>query len=62
MSKSSADFLIELEKQAELQSKIYRKRLLPARLDFLTAFIGNYPWQILLFLSGVTSLAVSWPM
>lgn len=62
MSKSSTDFLLKLEKQAELQARIYHTRVLPSRLDVLTAFIGNYPWQTILFLSGITALLFSWPM
>ncbi len=62
MSKLSPDFLLKLEKQAGLQAKIYHKRVLPTRIDFLTAFIGNYPWQTLLFLSGITAIFLSWPI
>jgi hypothetical protein len=31
-------------------------RLLPRQLDPLTSLIGNYPWQILLISSGITTV------
>lgn len=51
------DFISLLQDQAKKQSMLHAKRLLPKRIDPLTSFIGNYPWQVILFLSIVGSIA-----
>jgi hypothetical protein len=52
---SSADFLSQLEEQAELQSRLHDQRIIPSQLDPFTAIIGNFPWQSLLILSGISA-------
>lgn len=57
--KPTPQFLEELQIQAKRQATLHRDSPVPARLNFLTAFIGNYPWQTLLVLSGVTAVVIS---
>ncbi|NCN06348.1 MAG: hypothetical protein GW946_00710 [Candidatus Pacebacteria bacterium] len=56
--KNTVDFLQILEKEASLQAKLEAKKLLPSQLDAVSSFIGRYTWQVLLFGSGVTALAL----
>ena len=49
-------FLTELENLAQSQAKLNQSRLIPARLDPVTSFIGNHPWQVILVLSLATAL------
>lgn len=53
-----SDFLAKLQEEAALQAKLEHHRLLPPQLDFITSFIGRYPWQVLLTLSGITALVI----
>ncbi len=50
------DFLVKLQHQASLQAPLNEHRWLPKQIDPVTSFIGNYPWQTLLIISGVTAL------
>lgn len=50
------DFLIQLQQQAAKQSLVHSKRLLPEQLDVFTSFIGRYPWQVILILSGFVAV------
>lgn len=52
------EFLKKLESEAALQAKLERRQLLPRKLDRVTSFIGRYPWQVLLVLSGICSAAI----
>ncbi len=52
-------FLSNLEHQASLQAKLNSSRLLPKQLDSITSLIGNYPWQTLLAISGITAIFFS---
>lgn len=54
--KNTADFILLLEKEAALQAKLEKKKLLPSQLDDVTAFIGRHTWQVLLVCSGLTAL------
>lgn len=45
------DFLTVLQEQAEKQSQLYKTRILPKNVDWITSMIGNYPWQFILVLS-----------
>jgi len=56
--KSQKQFLIELQRQASLQAPLNQVRWLPKQLDPLTSFIGRYPWQALLVLSGISALLI----
>lgn len=56
--KTQEDFLSELQRQASLQAPLNQKRWLPKQVDPITSFIGNYPWQTLLIISGVTALLI----
>jgi hypothetical protein len=49
-------FLHQLQLQAEKQARLHYTRLLPPQLDFVTSFIGHYPWQVILVLSALTAL------
>jgi hypothetical protein len=57
---SQREFLQKLTKTAQWQSQLQRERLLPVELDALTSLIGNYPWQTLLIISGLT--AATWSL
>jgi hypothetical protein len=54
----SPSFLDQLQLQAKKQAKLHETRLLPRQLDSITSFVGNYPWQVLLALSGITALVI----
>lgn len=54
----TSNFIAKLEQEAARQAELSRRRWLPPQLDSLTSFIGNYPWQVLLVISGVTALVV----
>lgn len=57
MDKNANDaFLQQLQQQAKLQSRLSTSRILPSQLDAFTTFVGNYPWQTILFLSGISAL------
>lgn len=58
MSNTDAPFLSRLQSEAKLQSKLHRERWLPAQLDPLTTFIGQYSWQVLLVMALITSVLV----
>jgi hypothetical protein len=53
-------FLQQLQQQAKLQSKLNKTRLFPKQVDPLTSLIGNYSWQFLLVLSGITAVGLWW--
>lgn len=54
------DFVSLLQEQAYKQSMLNTKRILPQKIDGLTSFVGNYPWQVILFISVVG--AVIWQL
>jgi len=54
----TTNFLDKLEKEASLQAKLSTTRIFPTQLDALTSFIGRYPWQFVLLVSGVTALFI----
>lgn len=49
-------FLQQLQDQAQRQAKLNTQRVLPKQFDAVTSFIGNFPWQTILFLSLLTSI------
>ena len=49
---SDSDFLSQLQAQAAKQSKLEKHRFFPSKFDGITSFIGNYPWQFILCVSG----------
>ncbi len=51
-------FVEKLQKQAKVQSQLERKRILPRKVDSLTSLIARYPWQTLLLLSLLTTIAL----
>lgn len=53
-----SDFLSKLQEEAALQAKLEHHRLIPPQLDFITSFIGRYPWQVFLVLSFITALII----
>ena len=53
---SPHEFIKRLQQEAAMQAKLEKQRLLPSSLDPLTSVIGRYAWQILVVLSGLTSL------
>jgi hypothetical protein len=59
-STDSSDFLKRLQSEASLQARLHQQRFLPAQLDVITSFIGRYPWQVVLVLSGLTAAGVTW--
>ncbi len=56
--KTEKQFLNELQQQAKLQAPLNTVRWLPKEVDPITSFIGKYPWQVLLVLSGVTAVLI----
>lgn len=50
------DFLSILQEQAQKQSELHKKRILPKNVDWLTSMIGNNPWQFILSLSLIGAL------
>jgi len=52
-------FLKKLQGEAKLQSKLSTSHVFPQQLDFFTALVGNYPWQTLFILSGITALILT---
>lgn len=60
-SRSESVFLEKLQRHAELQAELNTSRLIPKHLDWLTARIGTYPWQTLVFLASLsTAVVVLW--
>lgn len=54
---SSPDlFLTQLKQEAKKQAVLHEKRLLPRQVDWLTSYIGTYPWQTLLVSSGIVAV------
>lgn len=53
---SDNQFLRQLQEQAELQAHLSTSRILPKHADFLTTFIGNHPWQTIVFLSTISTI------
>lgn len=51
VNQSSPDFVDKLKAQAVKQSLLHKRRLLPKETDWLTSFVGNYPWQVMLALA-----------
>lgn len=49
------EFIHKLQLQAKKQSGLYRQQFLPKQMDFVTALVGNYPWQILFLASLITA-------
>lgn len=58
MSINQSSFVARLQAEAALQSQLHQRRFLPSQLDWLTSLIGNYPWQVVLILSGLTAGAL----
>lgn len=54
----NTDFIKQLQKEAQKQAILHENRILPRQLDVITAFVGNYPWQVISVLSLVTALLV----
>ena len=53
------DFLHQLQQQAAKQAVLQEKRLLPKQFDFASALVGNYPWQVLIIVSGLTAFLLA---
>jgi len=54
----TSDFLEKLKSEAKLQSRLNTTRFFPEQLDKITSFIGKYPWQVIVAVSGVTALSI----
>ena len=54
--KEHEDFLTQLQYQARVQAKLNASRILPRQADWVTAVIGNYPWQTLIILSTMSTI------
>lgn len=50
------DFVALLQDQALKQSMLNTQRVLPRKMDALTSFIGNYPWQVILVMALIGSV------
>ncbi|HYD34897.1 MAG TPA: hypothetical protein VD999_02420 [Vitreimonas sp.] len=53
-----ADFLGKLQAEAARQARLHEHRFFPPQLDFLTSFIGRYPWQTSGALALLTALVL----
>ncbi len=52
------EFITKLQKQAKIQSKLEKNRLLPRRVDSFASLAARYPWQTILLASALTTLLV----
>jgi len=52
------DFLAQLQQQAAKQALVHTRRILPEQLDIFTSFIGRFPWQVILVLSGLVAVVL----
>jgi hypothetical protein len=50
------EFIAKLQEEAAFQAQLAEHRLLPKKIDMLTAFIGTHPWQTLVLLSIMTAV------
>ena len=55
---SNSDFLKQLQVQAKKQAQLEKRRILPKKLDWFGSLVGNYPWQVILTVSGLTAFAI----
>jgi hypothetical protein len=51
-------FLDQLQAEAKFQAQLRNQPLLPRQLDPITSIIGNYPWQTIVLISGITALVI----
>ena len=58
MNQKQQKFLEKLQIEAHLQARLNTNRVLPTQLDGLSSFVGRYPWQVLLVLSGILSFGI----
>lgn len=56
--KPQSEFLEKLQTEAKLQSRLNTTRFFPPQLDKITSFIGKYPWQVILAVSGLTAFSI----
>lgn len=56
MNQNSLDFLTKLQKEANLQAKLEKRKFLPSQLDGLASLIINHNLQFLLIVSFVSAL------
>lgn len=50
------DFVSLLQEQAQKQSMLNTRRILPKKMDAITSFVGNYPWQVILVASTIGAI------
>jgi hypothetical protein len=56
MVQNTSSFITTLQQEAKKQSSLNQTRVFPQSLDPLTALVGNYPWQTVFILSGLTAV------
>lgn len=56
MKKTDNQFLEKLQAEANFQQEIFKNRVLPTKVDAITAYIGTHSWQTILVLSFVTAV------
>lgn len=54
------DFISLLQDQAQKQSMLNTKRILPKKMDVITSFVGNYSWQVILAISVIGAVIWQW--
>ena len=54
------DFLLKLEQEVKIQSRLEKTHLLPNQLGGLGRLIASYPWQFLLISSLLSAGAAVW--
>lgn len=51
-------FLGKLQQEAQFQSKLHTQKFLPTQFEGVASFIGRYPWQFLVSISGLTAFCI----
>ena len=59
MAQTNNSFINTLQKEAKRQSPLSQSRFFPSPLDPVMTFVGNYPWQTILVLSGLTAILLA---
>lgn len=55
---SQREFLQLLEHEAQYQSVLNQKPLLPHQLDGIASFVASHTWQVVSALAAISALAV----
>lgn len=53
------DFLVLLEKEADNQAKLQKRKILPEKLGGVWSFIAEQMWQVLLVISAILAFVIT---